>query len=149
MIGHPLDALADALQSERHLLEELRELVRRQRESLARDDMAGVEDTLFGTHRVLLTVREAQRRRRTLNRLLGCPEGLPLAGMDEALEGRMDDDLRAARDGLYETGRELAREVELNRVVLRASLAASEEYARTLHGAAAGGSCATLLDRTG
>jgi hypothetical protein len=95
-------------------------------------------------------MREAQRRRRSLNCLLGCPEGLPLSGMDEALGERMNDELRAARDGLNAAGQALAREVELNRAVLRAALAASDEYARTLHGAAAGGaSCATLLDRTG
>ena len=149
MTARTLQALADALLSERHLLEELHELVRRQRESLSRDDMAAVEDTLFGTHRVLHTMREAPRRRRSLNCLLGCPEGLSLSGMDEALGERMNDELRAARDGLNAAGQALAREVELNRAVLRAALAATDEYTRALHGAAAGGSCATLLDRTG
>jgi hypothetical protein len=154
----PLAALQDALRSETSLVDDLAALVRRQRESLAADDLEGVEDTVYATHRVLLTLREAQRRRRTLNRLLGWPEGLRLTGMDEALAGGMDEGLRAARDGLHASARALTREVELNRGVLRASLAATDEYARALHGVPApearrgtgpAAAFTTLLDRTG
>lgn len=162
MIAHahasdPLAALEDAMRSESSLVDDLAALVRRQREFLAADDLEGVEDTVYATHRVLLTLREAQRRRRTLNRLLGWPEGLRLAGMDEALEGRPCDGLLAARDGLHASARVLTREVELNRGVLRASLAATDEYARALHGVPAretrgpapAAAFSTLLDRTG
>lgn len=160
MIAHadPLRSLEDALRGERALVDDLAGLVRRQRESLAADDLQGVEETVYATHRVLLTLREAQRRRRTLNRLIGWPEGLRLAGIDEALEGRMEDGLREARDGLCNAARALTREVEMNRAVLRVSLAATDEYARVLHGAGTphGGrapgeaaSFSTLLDRTG
>lgn len=160
MIAHanPLRALEDALRSEHALVDDLAQLVRRQRGALAADDLQGVEECVYATHRVLLTLREAQRRRRTLNRLIGWPEGLRLTGMDEALQGRMEDGLREARDGLYAAARSLAREVEANRAVLRASLASADEYARALHGAAAApagrrvpgeASFATLLDRTG
>jgi hypothetical protein len=159
--GHadPLRSLQDALRSEQNLVEDLAGLVRRQRESLATDDLKGVEDTVYATHRVLLTLREAQRRRRTLNRLIGWPEGIRLTGMDDALAGGMDEALREARDGLCDAARRLTREVELNRAVLRASLAATDEYARVLHGGpsteggyrapAEGIPMTTLLDRTG
>lgn len=160
MIAHanPLRSLEDALRSERGLVQDLAALVRRQREALGTDDLPAVEETVYATHRVLLTLREAQRRRRTLNRLIGWPEGLRLTGMDDALAGGMDDGLREARDGLYDAARSLTREVEMNRAVLRASLAAADEYARALHGAAASPAArrvpeaapfATLLDRTG
>lgn len=161
MIAHadPLRSLEDALRGERGLVEDLAGLVRRQREALGADDLPAVEETVYATHRVLLTLREAQRHRRALNRLIGWPEGLRLTGMDEALEGRMDDGLRQARDGLCAAAGALTREVEMNRAVLRASLAATDEYARALHGASAAPAgrhapagaapFTTLLDRTG
>lgn len=131
--------LADAIGSECHLVDELRELVLRQREALARDDLQGVEDTVYATHRVLLTLREARRRRRTLNHLFGWTEGIRLTDLDEVLGERMAPALRAARDGLCERAQALSREVEVNRSVLRTALAAADDYARTLYGGAPAG----------
>jgi hypothetical protein len=64
VIAHadPLRSLEDALRGERGLVDDLAGLVRRQREALGTDDLAAVEETVYATHRVLLTLREAQRR---------------------------------------------------------------------------------------
>jgi hypothetical protein len=66
-----IDALIDNMNSETRLLEELTALMRRQRAAVAADDLQAVDDSVYGTQRVLLTLGEARRRRRSLNRLIG------------------------------------------------------------------------------
>ncbi|HEX7241884.1 MAG TPA: hypothetical protein VF263_16500, partial [Longimicrobiaceae bacterium] len=79
-----LDALVDALASERRLLDELVAIMRRQRSAVGVDDLEGVDDSVFATHRVLLTLNEARRRRRSLYTLLGDPEELRFPELEEA-----------------------------------------------------------------
>ena len=119
----PLDSLADALATERRLLDELIVVMRRQRSAVSRDDLQAVDDTVFSTHRVLVTLGEARRRRRNLNTLIGQQENLGIHGLDDALGARMTDALRQARDELHRTARALSREVAVNRRLLRKALA--------------------------
>jgi hypothetical protein len=107
-------------------------------------------------HRVLFTLREARRRRRTLHRLLGWSEGLKLTDLDDALGLDAAPEIFAARDALCAVAHELAREVELNRAVLRRALSADGDYANALAGAhteagygAAPAARAILFDRRG
>ncbi|MBV9773552.1 MAG: flagellar protein FlgN [Gemmatimonadetes bacterium] len=134
-----IEELAEAIGSECHLLDELHDLVRRQRDALAHDDLQGVEDTVYATHRVLLTLREARRRRGNLNHLFGWAEASRLSELDDLLGERMDPALRAARDRLCDRAQALSREVEVNRSVLRTALAATDDYARTLYAGAPSG----------
>ena len=85
-----------------------------------------MDDTIFATHRVLATLGEARRRRRTLNRMLGERENLSIDALDEALGARMTDALRAVRADLQRSARALAREVE-SRTVLRERYTGVEE----------------------
>ena len=133
--GATIEALTDALGSEWRLLQDLIAIMRRQREAVARDDLQAVDESVYATQRVLLTLGEARRRRRSLNRLMGEAEDAGLRRLDDVLGEQMTDALRAARDGLIAAALELSKEVEINRRVLRQALAAGDDYVRALYGA--------------
>jgi len=120
-----IDSFTDALTTERRLLDELIAVMRRQREAVTHDDLQSVDDSVYATHRVLLTLSEARRRRRSLNALIGQREGLRINALEDALGERMTPALRIARDELQNAASALAHEVELNRRLLRAVLARS------------------------
>src|SRR5689334_17749563 len=128
----PVDSLTDALATERRLLDELIAIMKRQRSAVGQDDLQAVDDSVFSTHRVLVTLSEARRRRRNLNALIGQQEDLGIHALDDALGARMTDALRQARDELYRAARALSREVALNRRILREALACGDAFARTL-----------------
>jgi hypothetical protein len=75
-IVSPVESLTDALRTERRLLDELIQVMRRQRAAVGKDDLQAVDDSVFSTHRVLVTLSEARRRRRNLNTLIGQHEDL-------------------------------------------------------------------------
>jgi hypothetical protein len=129
-----LDALVDNMNSEARLLEELTALMRRQRAAVAADDLQGVDDSVYGTQRVLLTLGEARRRRRSLNRLIGDSEELGLKSLERVLGVHMSDAVRTARDTLQAAALTLSKEVEMNRRVLREALAAGDDYVRAIYG---------------
>ena len=131
----PIDSLTDALTTERRLLDELIAVMRRQRDAVGSDDLQAVDDSVFATHRVLVTLSEARRRRRNLNMLIGQREDLGIHALEDALGTRMTPALRDARDELHVAARALSREVSINRRVLREALACGDLYARTLAGA--------------
>jgi FlgN protein len=133
--GTTIEALTDALSSEWRLLQDLIAIMRRQREAVARDDLQAVDESVYATQRVLLTLGEARRRRRSLNRLMGEAEDAGLRRLDDVLGEQMTDALRAVRDGLIAAALELSKEVEINRRVLRQALAAGDDYVRALYGA--------------
>jgi hypothetical protein len=139
----PVDSLTEALVTERRLIDELIGIMRKQRTAVGDDDLQVVDDSVFATHRVLVTLSEARRRRRTLNSLLGQPEDLGIHSLDEALGPRMSQGLRSARDELHVAAKTLSREVALNRRILKEALAAGDQYARTLAGVGANGATDT------
>ncbi len=129
-----VSGLTDALTSERRLIEELVVAMHNQREAVAADDLAAIDDSVFAVQRILLTLGEARKRRRTLNARLGQPEDLPLREILERLGPHATDTLRIARDELQRSAQRLARDVATNRQLLREALATSEEMVRTLAG---------------
>lgn len=129
-----IEALTNAVSSEVRLLEDLIGIMRRQRKAVAGDDLQGVDDSVFATHRVLVTLSEARRRRRSLNQLVAGTEELPLRNIDDVLGDRMTDELRFAREGLHAAALTLSQEVETNRQLLREALASGTEYVRAIYG---------------
>jgi FlgN protein len=127
-----IDALVDALGSENRLLGELVTVLRRQRDAVAGDDLQQIDDSVFATHRILVTLGEARRRRKSLNRILGGAENIGVEDMEAALGPRMTDAVRSARDGLKGTAKILSREVEMNRRVLRQALTTGEQMVRAM-----------------
>ena len=132
-----VSGLADALMSERRLLDELIQIMRQQREAVAADDLQSVDDSVFAVQRVLLTLGEARKRRRALNSRLGQQEDVALRDLLEAMGPYASNDLHASRDALQTSAQTLAREVSTNRQVLREALTTGEEMVRTLAGVAA------------
>lgn len=139
--GHPggpsAEMMIDALRAERRLVEELVAIMRRQRLAVSGDDLQAVDDSVFATHRVLVTLGEARRRRQTLNRMLGEREDLSLDALDDVLGTRMTSDVRDARDALRAAALLLSQEVAVNRTLLREALANGEQLVRTLAGGTA------------
>jgi hypothetical protein len=133
----PVDSLTEALVAERRLIDDLISIMRKQRNAVGADDLPVVDDSVFATHRVLVTLSEARRRRRNLNALIGQPEDLGIHALDEALGNRMTAGMRVARDELHAAAKTLSREVSLNRRILKEALAAGDQYARTLAGVGA------------
>ncbi len=130
-----MDALHDALVSERRLLDDLIGQMRRQREAVGSDDIQGVDDSTFATHRILATLGQARQRRRQLNLLLGGSEDLTLRDLEQTLGDEIDGRLRDARQRLQLAADLLAREVGMNRKLLREALSSGDQHVRTLVGA--------------
>jgi hypothetical protein len=129
-----MDALANAVTSEVRLLEDLIGVMRRQRNAVAADDLQGIDDSVYATHRVLVTLSEARRQRRSLSHLVAGVDDFPLRSMEQLLGDAMSDELRDARDGLHAAALTLSQEVETNRHLLREAMAAGSDYVRTLYG---------------
>lgn len=129
-----LEALHDALVSERRLLEDLIAQMRRQRTAVSVEDIQGVDDSTFATHRILATLGQARQRRRQLNLLLGGTEECTLRELEEMLGDQIDGRLREARQRLQQAADLLAREVGMNRKLLREALSSNDQYVRTLVG---------------
>lgn len=134
-----LDALSNALVAEKKLIEDLIAVVLRQRAAVGIDDLQGVDDSVFATHRLLLTLGEARKRRRSINGLMGCSEDIGVRQLEEAIGPWMSPRLRGERDELQDAARTLSREIEVNRRVLREALANSESFVRAMRGAPADG----------
>lgn len=133
-----LDALHDALVSERRLLDDLIAQMRRQRTAVSVDDIQGVDDSTFATHRILATLGQARTRRRQLNVLLGGSEEMTLAEVEDLLGELVDDRFRAARQQLQLAADTLTREVGMNRKLLREALTNTDQHVRTLVGGPTG-----------
>lgn len=129
-----VSGLTDALSGEKRLIEDLVQAMYKQREAVAADDLQSIDDSVFAVQRILLTLGEARKRRRTLNARLGQPEDLSLRDLLERLGPHVTDALRTARDDLQVAAQRLAREVATNRQLLREALANGEELVRSLAG---------------
>ena len=116
------DALIGVVTAEIRLLEGLVGVLRRQRLALLTDDLQSVDDSVFATHRILVTLGEAGRHRRALGRLIGGSEDIGLRPLEDGTGERIADALRSACEALHMATLTLSREVETNRRILRAAL---------------------------
>jgi hypothetical protein len=108
--------------------------MRRQREAVAQDDLDGVDESVFATHRVLVTLGEARRRRRSVNGLLGESNDLSISALDDFFGGALPAEVRDAAETLTDIARTLQREVDINRRVLRQAIDGGDQYVRALCG---------------
>lgn len=127
-------ALADAVRSETRLLAELLKIMRAQRDALAKDDLKGIEDCVFATHRVLMTLGEARRRRRAINHVLGEGDDLSVSALGDFFGGVAPAELRTAADEIAAAARELQREVSVNRRALRHAIEGADQFVQRLCG---------------
>lgn len=129
-------ALVDSLRSEARLLGDLASIMRRQRESVAHDDLQGVDDSVFSTHRVLVTLQEARRRRRAINHVLGEGDDLSVVALKEFFNGDLPPSVAEAAEALRGSAQALQQEVSVNRRVLREAISAGDRQVQMLVGAA-------------
>ncbi len=130
-----VEVLSDVLGTERRLLEELVLVMRRQRAAVAADDLQALDDSVFATYRVLATLGEARRRRKSVNRLLGGAEDMNVNDLEEILGDRATPDVIAARNALQDMAAALSREVDTNKQVLRSAMDNGNDYVQKLFGA--------------
>lgn len=130
-----LEALCEALLSERKLIDDLTEIVLRQRAAVASDDLQAVDDSVFATHRLLLTLGEARKRRRSINAMVGCKEETGVKHLEDALGKWMTPRLRDAREELQVAAGRLSREIGINRRILREAISNSDSFVRAVVGA--------------
>lgn len=129
-----LDALANALSAERALINDLIDVMLRQRSAVGADDLLGVYFSVFATPGLLLTLGEARKRRRGINSVLGWREDAGVKQLDDLLGPAMPARIRTERDELQSAARRLSREIEINRRILREALANNESFVRAMRG---------------
>lgn len=134
-IGVDATRLADALETECRLLAELGEVLRRQREGVARDDIQTVDESVMAAHRVMRTLGEAKKRRRLIVGMLLAAEDTPLDELELALGPDMTPRLATANARLRKQAHDVAREIEINRRVLSGALAQGDRFMQLLCGA--------------
>jgi len=131
--GH-VGALEQALRTERRLLDDLLEVLLRQRSGVATDDLAVVDDSVFAAQRVLHTLSEARRRRRSLLCIVAGDENASLAELEVILGAHMTLSLRSAVGDLKVAAEQLAGELERNRRVLQGAITSGDQLIRALTG---------------
>jgi hypothetical protein len=131
-----IEVLSDVMGTERRLLEELMSVMQKQRTAVAADDLQALDDSVFATYRVLATLGEARRRRKSVNRMLGEAEDLNVNDLEEILGERATPAVLAARDALQEAAVRLSREVDTNKQVLKTAMDNGNDYVQKLFGAA-------------
>ena len=132
-----VEVLSDVLGTERRLLEELMLVMRKQRAAVSADDLQALDDSVFATYRVLATLGEARRRRKTVNRLLGGAEDMNVNDLEEILGDRATVDVIDARNALQQAAMELSREVDTNKKVLKSAMDNGNDYVQKLFGTTA------------
>jgi FlgN protein len=130
-----VEVLSDVLGTERRLLEELMSVMQKQRAAVASDDLQSLDDSVFATYRVLATLGEARRRRKSVNRLLGGAEDMNVNDLEEILGDLATPAVIAARDALQDAAVSLSREVDINKQVLRTAMDNGNDYVQKLFGA--------------
>lgn len=129
-----VEVLSDVLGTERKLLEELMLVMQRQRAAVAADDLQALDDSVFATYRVLATLGEARRRRKSVNRLLGGEEDMNVNDLEDILGDRSTPDVISARNALQDAAVSLSREVDINKQVLKTAMDNGNNHVQQLFG---------------
>ena len=129
-----VEVLSDVMGTERKLLEELVHVMQQQRAAVAADDLQALDDSVFATYRVLATLGEARRRRKSVNRLLGEAEDMNVNDLEEILGDRATPAVIAARNALQAAAVALSGEVDANKQVLRLAMENGNDYVQKLFG---------------
>ena len=129
-----IDDLADAFETERWLLDELAGVLARQRDGLAANDLAVLDESVYSAQRVFLTLQQARRRRRTLLELVAGQSDVRIAELEGVLGYDMTPQLGEARDELLEAAQRLQRALDVNRRVIDGAMAVGDQLIRMLAG---------------
>lgn len=136
---HAVQSLADAYRAESRLLDDLAGVLYRQQCAVDQDDLEAVDDTVFATHRMLVTLAEARRRRRSLNLLISGVEELDSDQLDNALGGSAPTVIVEAREALRASASALSAQVRENRRILDDAVERGNALVRAVYGTSASG----------
>lgn len=124
--------LVTALDRERLLVEELADVLARQRAAVAKDDPDAVDASVQSLGRVMLALDDARRRRIALvGDIAGDPE-LSLSMLEQRLGNPLPPEVAEARRALRAAAEQCSREVRVNQNVLRRALESGDAYIQTL-----------------
>lgn len=129
-------SLAESLDGEARLLEQLVDVLRDQREGVGEDDVEKVDDSVQAAHRIMQTLGEARRRRETLVHLLTDRRDVRISALPEVLGSRITEELARCRDQLDTVARRVSAEVALTRSVLTEAIDLNGRYVKRLLGQA-------------
>jgi len=127
------ESLERVFETERRLLDQLRDVLLHQRTGLSTNDIPTLDDSVFSAQRLFLTLQEARRRRRALLDLVAGDADLPLAELEDHVAD-LAASVRIARDRLLESARGLHRELEINRKVLDGAIGVGDQLIRAFSG---------------
>ena len=117
--------LEDAFDAEARQIDTLIGVLRNQREGVARHEVGPIQDSVYAIHRVLLTLDEARKRRRTLLEVLDDHE-------TDVANSATPDRIRQSKERLIAAARTLEAELSLSRQVLESALSSTNEELRTV-----------------
>lgn len=143
-VASHVGSLTEALETERHLLEELARVLVAQRRGVSTDDLEALDESVFAAHRVFRTLQEARQRRRTLLELVGADADIELRELESVLGPDMTEELGVSRDQLLGAAKNLARELAMNRRVIDGAMAVGGQLLEIFVG---GGENAALYER--
>lgn len=115
--------LVDAFDAETRQIDTLVQILRRQRDGVAQYSASEIQDSVYSIHRVLPTLDEARKRRRTLLEVLDEHGGA-------AGEAEPDPRLDLSRERLLAAARGLERELALTRHVLETAIESTDAEIR-------------------
>jgi hypothetical protein len=127
-----LGELQNALSEERVLIEDLGQVLLRQREGVAADDQEVVEATLHAISRMLLTLEEARRRRTALITLVIGTPGIALEDLQPPLGIPLPVGFMEARAQVRRAGEAIAADMAINQDVLSRALEAGAAFRQEL-----------------
>jgi hypothetical protein len=130
--GLRLDELESALSEEQILIEDLGQMLRRQRAGVAADDQDVIDATVQAISRILLTLEEARRRRAALITLVIGNPGVALEDLQRHLAIPLPVGFMEARERVRLAGEATAGDVTMNQDVLRRALEAGEAFRQRL-----------------
>ena len=151
--------LSDALDTERRLLAELVRVLLEQRNGISTNDTEVLDDSVYSAQRVLLTLRQARLRRRSLLHILTGHDEPKLTELEDAFP-EVPSFIVQARDRLSAAAAEVQRQLGINRNAMQGAIGTGDRLIRALAGArqesplyhrnaesASGSQSGALLDR--
>lgn len=117
--------LEDAFDAEARQIDTLIGILRSQRDGVARHEVGPIQDSVYAIHRVLLTLDEARKRRRTLLDVLDDHE-------TDVANPATPDRVRHSKQRLITAAQTLETELSLSRRVLESALSSTDDELRSV-----------------
>jgi len=124
--------LAQALDSERRAIHELRQALQRQRAAVAADDAAALEQSADHVGRAVTTLGEARRNRGEIMLALTGRADATFPVLERVIGQALPDALRQARSAVLGAALAAAGDVAINQHVLRRALDAGDAFLQRL-----------------